>query len=185
MKTFNKISLIIFKLIISIFIVSCSSSKILFTQSLREEYDFTQDEIKNLQYYVSSTITLQRKLTTGERQITQNHQLRVKKGKYIEEVIVEPRTPGICTDVGDDWLSISFEEGSFLDFGAVVNDVLTSGPYNIYAESWNGDIGTLDFNGKQFQAIKNSQNSSLMIDKESLSEVVQKRKVLPGRRLKN
>src|SRR5690242_7391420 len=90
----------------------CRPSLVPPTQEIRDQNHLTDAELKNLQYYVSNTITLHRELESGGRQITGNHKLVVIAGKTIEEVVIEARTPGICVALNDHKLSISFEQGT-------------------------------------------------------------------------
>ncbi|MEP7126702.1 MAG: DNA-directed RNA polymerase, partial [Byssovorax sp.] len=76
------------------------------------------DELKNLQYYTSSTITLRRELESGGKQITGNHRLVVVAGKTIEEVVIDAKTPGIAVAVSDHSITVSFEQGTSIEFVA-------------------------------------------------------------------
>src|SRR5271170_4364640 len=87
-----------------------------FTQEIRDQNHLSEAELKNLQFYVSGTITLRRELESGGRQVTGNHKLLLVAGKSIEEVVIEAKTPGICVGVGPHQLSVSFEQGTAIDF---------------------------------------------------------------------
>jgi hypothetical protein len=181
-----------------------------FTQEIRDQNRLSEAELKNLQYYVSNTITLRRELDSGGRQVTGNHKLLVVAGKTIEEVVVESKTPGICVGVGGHTLSISFEQGTSIDFAPMAarsygldapgfatppadldpfpgnrshpversGDVF-SGSYMV----WVSPQSTVKFLGRAFDAVDDTARATLMIDAESLDQVVKQRKVLPGLRL--
>jgi hypothetical protein len=87
------------------------------TQELRHEHKLSSGDLENLQFYNSHKITLRRELARGDRQVTGAHKLLVIAGKQIEEVVIEKHTPGVVTGVGDGALKVSFEEGTFLEFG--------------------------------------------------------------------
>ncbi len=89
------------------------------SHELRTQNSLSADELRNLQFYTSDTITLRRELESGGKQITGNHKLRITEGKTIEEVVIEAKTPGIAVNIGDHLISISFEQGSFMDFAPV------------------------------------------------------------------
>jgi hypothetical protein len=183
------------------------------TQEIRDQSHLSEAELRNLQYYVSSTITLRRELESGGRQVTGNHKLLVIAGKSIEEVVIEGKTPGICVGVGPHTLSISFEQGTSLDFtplsarsyapdgaafaapppdldpfpgnnaGRPTSEArsgdLFSGAYQI----WVSPESRVKFLGKSFDAVEDTARAQLLIDAESLDQVVKQRKVLPGLRL--
>jgi hypothetical protein len=187
----------------------CRPALVPLTEEIRDQNRLTETELKNLQYYVSHTITLRRELESGGRQVTGNHKLVVVAGKTIEEVVIEARTPGICVGVGGHRLDISFEQGTSLQFApaAARNAPAAAGfasppdvdpfPGNHAARPeprldglWSGSYmlwvqpnGTVPFMGKSFDAVDETSNATLLIDAESLEQVVKQRKVLPGLRL--
>ncbi len=160
---------------------------------------------------MSSTITLRRELESGGRQVTGNHKLLVIAGKSIEEVVVESKTPGVCVAVGAHTLTVSFEQGTSIDFAPLAartyapdgpgfaqppGDIdpfpgnsgravearsgdLFSGAYQI----WVGPESRVRFLGRSFDAVEDTARAALLIDSESLDQVVKQRKVLPGLRL--
>lgn len=189
----------------------CHPALVPLTQELREQNHLSDGELKNLQYYVSHTITLRRELESGGRQVTGNHKLVMVNGKTIEEVVVEARTPGICVAADASRLSISFEQGTAIQFVPAQSRTsaspggfaappdanpfpgneaqqrradpvpagLFSGNYMIWTES----SGGIPFMGKSFEGVEETPKVTLMIDAESLEQVVKKHKVLPGLRL--
>lgn len=187
----------------------CRPAMVPLTQEMREQNHLSDGELRNLQYYVSHTITLRRELESGGRRVTGNHKLVVINGKTIEEVVVEAGTPGICVGVDQSRLSISFEQGTSLQFvpahargssspggfaappdidpfpgnrprapepRAPLAEGLFSGGYMLWVEP----SGAVPFMGKSFDAVEDASKATLMIDAESLQQVVRKHKVLPG-----
>lgn len=189
------------------------TSYVPFTQELRTAHGLSRDDLKNLQFYVSHRITLRREVESGGSQITPGHKLLLVSGKTIEEVVVEEHTPGVATQVGDSMLSVSFEPGASILFAAASEPGATSLPASItYADAppdpfpgnnsarpeplqtrgspasgtyWlslapGGDV---TYQGRVFKTIDDTVKAHLLINAQSLEEVVKKRKVLPGMRL--
>ena len=187
-------------------LTGCRPAMVPLTQELREQNHLSDGELKNLQYYVSNAITLRREAESGGRQVTGNHKLVVVAGKQIEEVVIEARTPGICLQVGAHTLEVSFEQGTSIQFTPATSryqtaaggfasppevdpfpgnhprapepraEGLFSGNYMI----WMTPQATVTFMGKSFDAVEDTANAGLLIDSESLQQVVKRRKVLPG-----
>jgi hypothetical protein len=195
------------------FATGCGGGLLAFTHELREQQALTNDELKNLQWYVSHRITLRRQLESGGRQVTGGHKLLVVSGKTVEEVVVEEHTPGIAVAINDSTISVSFEQGSSLDFSAQSGRISASeprtfatppdpfpgnnpeqpevsrpAPSGIFTGNYFLVVepgGRVRFQTKDFEAVEESFQAHLMIDAESLDEVVKNRKVLPGLRLPN
>lgn len=189
----------------------CGGGLVPFTHEIRTGHGLTDKDVKNLQFYVSRKITLRRELESGSKQITGNHKLLLVSGKTIEEVVVEELTPGIAVAVTEDAISISFEQGSSLTFSAapeagtpaplafaeppdpfpgstrrapepfpgLTARSAAGGNYWLSVESG----GRVPYHRTLFAAIDESITAHLLIDAESLDEVVEERKVLPGLRL--
>jgi hypothetical protein len=199
-----------------LFLAGCGAGLIPFTHELREQNRLTDDEIKNLQFYVSHKVTLRRELESGGRQITGSHKLLLVSGKSIEEVVVEPKTPGIAVAVKETVIGISFEQGTSFDFvveggkpsalsGAVPVDAGAPDPFpgnNARSPElmpvrplpstlsgnywlWVEPTGQVAFQGTTFDAVDDSAQAHLLIDADTLKQVVQNRKILPGIRLPN
>lgn len=208
--------------VISLFAIGCGGSLVPFTHETRIENNLTVEEIKNLQFYVSHRITLRRELESGGRQVTGSHKLLVVSGKNIEEVVIEEKTPGIAVAVGDNAISVSFEQGSSMEFSARDGRLLSDGsppppsttggfaeapdpfpgnngdrsgpalvPAPAPSSNFTGNYflsiepgGRVTFQTKPFDAVEDSFKAHLMIDSDTLEDVVKNRKVLPGLRLK-
>jgi hypothetical protein len=194
------------------FATGCGGGLIAFTHELREQQGLTNEELKNLQWYVSHSITLRRELESGGRQVTGSHKLLVVSGKNIEEVVIEEHTPGIALNVTEGTITVSFEQGSSLDFSAQ-SGRLSSDPQPSFAEAPDpfpgnnpdkppapavasglfsgsyfmviGPGGKVKFQTREFEAVEDSFQAHLMIDSDTLDEVVKNRKVLKGLRLPN
>lgn len=189
----------------------CGGGMIPFTHELRTQHNLSDADVKNLQFYVSRTITLRRELESGGRQITGNHKLVLVSGKTIEEVVIEEATPGVAVNVSGRSIAVSFEPGSSMVFSAGAEPGVPvplafaeapepfpgnssrrdpapfpelsgsngSGSYWLSVES--GD--RVPYQRTSFTAVGGSLRAQLLIDAESLEEVVESRKVLPGVRL--
>ncbi|HEY4121950.1 MAG TPA: DNA-directed RNA polymerase [Byssovorax sp.] len=100
----------------SLAFVSGCASYVPFTHELRDRHNLSSADLKNLQFYVSTKVTLRREVESGSREITGNHKLLLVSGKQIEEVVLEEKTPGVALEVGSNRILVSFERGSALVF---------------------------------------------------------------------
>ena len=149
-----------------------------FTRQLREQQSLTPTEIRSIKFYLSKPITLQRELSSGERQVSHG-KLVTKDGKFIEEVDVLDGTPGVALDVNSDGntIDVSFESGTKLRF--------TGYSFTLMADAWGGKDGSgkLTFDGRVYDAINHSYLAHLVIDRQALSKIETNRRVLKGVRV--
>ena len=158
----------------------CASQRVAFTQGIRTQYDLESEELKNLQYYVSSDITLQRDFRREEGEISKSHKLVKKEGGLMEQVVIHAGTPGIATEVGATSLAVSFEPGASLIFGSPPSDRDPERKYKLSAKRWTDYYGEIVYDGKTFYAVEGSGQANLEVGVESLDAVQKKKKVLPG-----
>ena len=164
----------------SLSVAGCAPQRVAFTQGIRTHYDLGSEELKNLQYYVSSDVTLQRDFRREEGEISKSHKLVTKEGGLVEEVVIPAGTPGIATEVGETSLSVSFEPGSSLIFGSPPTDRDPERKYKLSAKQWSDYYGEIVYDGKTFYAVEGSGRAYLEVGVESLDAVEKKKKVLPG-----
>ena len=156
--------------------------KIPFTQSLRTEQNLTPLEIKKLQFYVSDPIVLHQSISSGQTEVVRG-KLMMKSGKFIEEVIVNQGTPGVAVDVEDRLVRVSFEEKTSMGF---VTGVGTDpDKYYLLLEKDETGKDAVKFAGSWYALRENSVPAYLLITKGDLSDVVNKRRILPGRRVRD
>ena len=164
----------------SLSFAGCAPQRVAFTQGIRTQYDLGSEDLKNLQYYVSGDITLQRDFRREEGEISKSHKLVTKEGGLVEEVVIPAGTPGIATEVGESSLSVSFEPGSSLVFGSPPTDRDPERKYKLSAKQWTDYYGEIVYDGKTFYALEGSGRAYLEVGVESLDAVEKKKKVLPG-----
>lgn len=101
---------ILFLLVVVIFLTSCQT-KILFTYDIKEKLEEKDLDVKKVQFYNSDKIVLTRNMPHDEA-IVADGEVRFENGQYIEEVIINRGTPGVCLVDNDVIMGISFEDGS-------------------------------------------------------------------------
>jgi hypothetical protein len=171
-------------ILVALFVLSgCASGRIPVTQNLRDQYGLEGDDLKKLQYFVSSDVTLQREFRREEGEISKTHKLVMKEGGLVEEVFIAAGTPGIATEVGPTSLAVSFEPGGSLVFGSPSSDRDPERKYKLSAKRWTDYYGELVYDNKTYYAVKGSGQVYLEVGAESLDAVETKKKILPGRTL--
>jgi hypothetical protein len=160
---------------------SACSPKIPFTQSLRDQYKLTQEEMRSIQFYLSDPVILRRGSSNSKKE-TEDGTLVIKNGKNVEQVSFKANTPGALDQVvNSNSLKVSFEDGAekSLVFASDRN-----GYYALQAISWDKDgKGTINYGGQTYYAIPGSRNAILLFKMKSLRKVNVQEKVVKGKKI--
>ncbi|EYF00664.1 hypothetical protein [Chondromyces apiculatus] len=210
----SSLSLLLVSCLFALCLMGCGPRLVPFTHELRVQHNLTSKDLKNLQFYISHEVTLRRELESGGSQVTPGHKLLLLSGKSIEEVVIEKHTPGVATEVSDRALAVSFEAGFSMIFAASAEPGTPSPSFQSFATApdpfpgnpsspqpepiavpsgafggsyWlaTEEGGRVPYQGRLFEAVEQSLRAHLLIDAESLEEVVESRTVLPGVRLQS
>jgi len=165
--------------------VACSPSLTPFTERIHNEFDFSEDDLQRIQFYLSDNIVLNRNLGGEESRITEG-KIRVIDGREVEEIIFEKGTPGVLLfSPKRDRFAISFEaEGNnkYLMFGP--NDS-AGGRYVLLAKEWRKNRGKVSYNGRTYNTNSRSAYASLMVDMDKYRKVKYQSTKAKGRKVKS
>ena len=156
--------------------------RIPFTAQLREEWKFSDDEIKSLQFYVHDTVLLSREAT--ERNRIARGKLVPGSGRY--EIELPAGTPGVVIRVAPDrlWLCFETDCSATLMFSCA-NDGCTKGwggKYNSLVRAYTGvEEEEVDYGGATYLM---KPITYIEIDEDALAKVPIDRRV-PGKRLED
>lgn len=151
-----------------------------YTSAIQEKYELSEQELKNIQFFVSDEIVLYKASDDGDAS-AMNGELLVRSDKQIDEVIIRKGTPGVVISAGTRKLLVSFEigEGRFLIFGSNTED----GWYHLMAEEWTRRHGKLEYAGNTYFAAPGSGRAHLQLRMRKLRLLEKQSKIVQGRRL--
>jgi hypothetical protein len=174
----SQLFLIVFLGIISL--NSCSPILTPFSQKLYEENKWTEDELKQIQFYLSDAIVLHRKVSEGETKIT-NGRIKTINGEKVEEVVFRKGTPGVFVFAPkENRLAVSFENGEnpkFLIFGP--NPKLGE-RYVLFGKEWNRKSGIVTYDESEYFTTSESAFSGLMVDLQRANRLQRNTRVVKG-----
>lgn len=143
---------------------SCSPQLRPFTDRMYINSDFSERELKKIQFYVSRDIVLSRQLD-GTKARLQSGKIRIVEGASYEEIVIRRGTRGVFAfSVEDGNIAVSFEgnpQTSYLVFGPSER---RGGEYVLRAAKWERDFGVINYNGQQYTTPASSAYASLMVD---------------------
>lgn len=170
-------------LLVLLGVSACTPTLTSFTQRLYDEYDWTEDELKRIQFYVSDDIVLNRGLTAGQSEIISG-EIKVVDGREVEEVIIRRNTPGVLLFMPkENRFAISFEadgDDRYLIFGP---NPKAGNRYALLASEWRRRGGTVNYEGRQFNVSSASAFASLMVDLKKVRKISVKSRTARGRKV--
>lgn len=173
-------SIYLLTLLSMILLSSCGKQLTYFTQNLYDEYNWSESELKQIQFYVSQDIELYRTAEGGNSSI-EDGQIKVKSQRKVDQVIIKAGTPGILSfSPKDNRYAICFDDsGAYLIFGPGKK---TRGRYTLRAKEWKerGQGGIVTYNGEEYYTSTENAYAALMVDLRKARKSVVKTKKASG-----
>ena len=162
---------------------SCSSVLSPFTKSLYEQNRWTENELRQIQFYVSDDIVLRRVLTGSKSEIVAG-EIKMINGRAVEEVVIRAGTPGVLLFLPEgDRLGVGFEADSdarYLMFGP--NPKLR-GRFVLLASEWEADSGIVTYGDKKYRVASADAMATLMVDLKRIQQTRVQSRTAGGRRV--
>jgi len=160
---------------------SCSPNLTPFTQRLYDENKWTNEDLKQIQFYLSDDIVLRRQLEGGSTAIVQG-EIKMVDGREVEEVIIEKGTPGVFIfSPKDNRFAVSFEsdtDSRYLMFGP---NPKNGNRYALLASNWKRRKGEVTYDGRKYYTSGESAYAALMVDLKRIRKVSVKSRRAKGR----
>ncbi len=174
---------IVYVLFASIALSSCSPKLVPFSQRMVEDFSWTEDDLKRIQFYLSEDITIYRETRANASRI-ENGAVRIRGGQKVEEITFMKGTPGVFIySPKEDRMAVCFEEDDdkFLLFGpnSKIGD-----RYAIMAKDWSGSQGVILYGGEEYYISNNDGLASLNIDLDKVSTTSVSNKRARGREIR-
>ncbi len=164
-------------------LTSCSKNLTYFTQDLYEENQWSESELKRIQFYVSEDIVLYKTASGGTSRI-EDGKIEIKDRQKVDEIVIKRGTPGTVVFIPkDDKYGVSFDNsGAFLIFGPGKN---TRGRYTLKAKRWreNRRGGVITYDGQEYFTNSESAYASLMVDLRKARKSTVTKSTASGRKI--
>lgn len=179
----NVLKKITFFSLVVLALSSCGPTLTPFTQRLYQENDWSESELKRIQFYLSDNIVLRRQISGGTSEIISG-EIKIVDGQKVEEIVFRKGTPGVLIFTPKEKrFAISFESNgndSFLMFGP---NPKVGNRYVLLASEWRRRRGKVTYEGKKFDVSGASAIASLMVDLKKVRKVAVKSRTAGGRRI--
>lgn len=162
---------------------SCGPSLRFFTEDLRLENNWTEQELQQVQFYLSEDIILRRQLS-GSQSTIEGGSIKIVNGNKVEEIVIRQGTPGVLIQrPQEDRFAIAFEGGSaprYLMFGPNPN---ANGRYVLLASEWEQRQGKVTYGSTMYLVGAEDAMASLMVDLRRSAQVAVQSETANGRRV--
>jgi len=162
---------------------SCSKKLTYFTQSLYEENNWNEAELKRIQFYLSEDLELYRTASGGSTSI-EDGQIKLEDRRKVDMVLIEKGTPGTFVfSPKKNRYAVSFDEsGAYLMFGPGKR---TRGRYTLRAKEWKerGQGGIITYGDEEFLTGTENAYAALMVDLKKAKKSVVNSKKASGRKV--
>lgn len=169
--------------IATLFIGACSPSLSPFNQRLIDQNNWSEADLKDIQFYLSNDILLYRDFTTGSSKI-ESGEIKMVNGRKVEEVRIPKGTPGIALfQPKNNRLAVGFEDGDnerFLIFGP---NPKKGNKYVLLATEWKNRRGKVKYDNKQFYTTTESALATLLVDLKQSKKTSVKSRSAKGRKI--
>jgi hypothetical protein len=177
--------------VLLLLLFSCSNSKsvvtnkkfVPFTRELQQRLERDNIDMHQLQFYIDQGLVMSRYVGNEKAQVSAGV-LKFENGQYINEVIIPSFTPGICEDVANSRLMISFEKGNN-DIAFGPGSGYASDDYVLYATDWRNGTALITFDNNKFRVhcstCTDVATARLMVKKSEIDKIEKKSRVVEGR----
>ena len=167
----------------SLLVFSSCARLTYFTEDLYEQQRWTDDELRQIQFYISQDVVLKRELTGGKSEIISG-KIKMENGRRIEQVIIPKGTPGtFLFSPKPNRFAIAFEDGGdkrYLMFGPSPK---YSDRFVMLASDWNRRSGKVTYDGKKWRVSSDDAYAALMVDLKKVERYDKKSRTAKGRRV--
>ena len=163
-------------------LLSSCKNLVPYTDAIRQRHSWGEQELKQIQFYTSDPIVLQRKITEGGTEIISG-KIKMVNGEKVEEIIIKEKTPGLLVREASGKFSISFEKSDdyFISFGQNPN---MQGRYSIAFSGLKNKVGRINYNGKEYYTAPESVEAILLVDLRKIDKSEVNQRVASGRKIK-
>jgi len=169
--------------IFTLFLGACSPSLSPFNQRLVDQNRWEEEDLKEIQFYLSKDIVLYKNYTNATSKI-ESGEIKMVDGRKIEEIKIPKGTPGVALfQPKNNRLAVSFENKGtdrFLIFGP---NPKRGNKYVLLASEWKNKRGKVKYDDQTYYTNVESSYATLMVDLKESKKIKVKSGAAKGRKI--
>lgn len=169
---------------IALLLVTSCATKIPYTTKVKEEFGLSEANLRQVQFYTSRTIILERDedkkvtATTGK-----DGELIASREEYSERIVIPANRPCIFESMDKDGsINIRFEVGAGRTLKFKQRPNIATDRFYLHAD-WQGGRGELDYGGAVYYAVSGSSAAYLEVKLKQWQRKKKKDRVVKGMRV--
>ena len=176
--------LIIYSLLLASLGLSSCARKTYFNTEVRNRAAANNIPLTKLQYYIDREVELKRVLSSSETKVSSGA-IVTENGKQVHIIRLKKGTPGVCTQVSNDRISVAFEDGANKNLvfafprGGTSKNAYVLAPNSIDKNN----MGSVSYNGATYYVMPDGVRAKLKIKKTSDTKVKVKKSTMKGRKV--
>jgi hypothetical protein len=165
----------------ALFLVTSCATKIPYSKKVKEDFDLNENNLKNVQFYTSRTIILERDenkevtATTGR-----DGELIASSQEFSERIVIPANRPCIFESMDEDGsINIRFELGAGRTLKFKQRPNVATDRFYLHAD-WKDGRGELDYGGAVYYAVSGSSAAYLEVKLKQWKRKKNKDRVVKG-----
>lgn len=159
--------------------VSCGT-KIPYTDSLKEEFDLTPENLTKVQFFTSSTIIMEKSNSSGNQTTGSDGALVSNSSKTQDRIIIPTNTRCVFEKTGEGTeIVVRFEVGTGKVLRFNIRAAQNNGKYYLVAD-WKDKGGTIEYGNQTYNVQSGGSSSYLMVKLKKLQKTKRKDRVVKG-----
>jgi len=170
----------IFFALLGLMITACGT-KVPYTDQLKDDYDLTEQNMKKVQFYTSTTIILEKSIMKGNQNTTSDGSLVNSQRSEEKRVIIPTNTKCVFDKFGENGeVFIRFEVGPGKTLKYALRQNQSNGKYYLVA-NWKAEKGgELSYGNETYYATSGSGNAYLLVVVKKLQQTKRKDRIVKG-----
>jgi len=176
-------SLLLSSIVILFTLTSCSKKLTYFSNNLYSDFNWSEEELKKIQFYLSEDIKLVRAANSGSSTI-EDGKIKINDNSKVDEIYIKKGTPGILVfSPKENRFAVSFDKDSkkYLMFGP---NEKANGRYVLMAKDWKKSEGVITYGKEKYYTSSKSAYAALMVDVKKASRSIKRTDTASGRKVR-
>ena len=146
-----------------LFLTSCAT-RVPFTDEIKRDFNLTENNLRQVQFYTSRTIILER---DDKKEVTattgRDGELVASRESLSERIVIPANRPCIFESIDEDGsINIRFETGAGRTLKFKQRPNVATGRFYLHA-NWQDGRGELDYGGAVYYAVSGSSSAYLIV----------------------